>query len=132
MSESPAPLRSVSPEVESDASATTRVSKRKADAEDATPALSKRAAKRLKSKRSTRTEAKDPDVDDENQINLAIGRMGPSHIADHIARQTKRFEPELSIVELEDRRIPGKSRATCCASFASCTCSLEEKTENVR
>lgn len=36
-----------------------------------------------------------------------FGKMDGQLIADYMARQIKRFEPDLSVVELEDRRVPG-------------------------
>ena len=40
-------------------------------------------------------------------VNTAIGKMNGSLLADYIARRTKFFGVDLSLVELEDRRIPG-------------------------
>lgn len=34
--------------------------------------------------------------------------MNAQLLGDLVARQIKRFEPDLSMVEVEDRRIPGK------------------------
>lgn len=75
-------------------------------------APSKRALKRqkFKAKKSAKAAA-DPsyaDIDSVAGLNTAIGRMDASHLADFIVKQTKRFQPELSVVELEDRRVPGK------------------------
>jgi len=47
------------------------------------------------------------DIDAVTGLNTAIGRMDASHLADYIVKQTKKFQPELSVVELEDRRVPG-------------------------
>jgi protein CMS1 len=93
--------------------------KRKAAEDDADPDAkkpSKRALKRQKLKASGKKYKKpaaavDPmyaDIDEENQINPAIGKMDVGLLADHVSRQTKKFEPELSVVELEDRRVPGE------------------------
>lgn len=75
------------------------------DAEDAPP-ISKRAAKRRKKV----AERGDYDeIDEERHINPAIARMNASLLADHVARQIKHFEKDLSAVELEDKRLPGQS-----------------------
>lgn len=50
----------------------------------------------------------DLDLDLERGLNLAIGRMDRGLLADYIAQRTKRFQSELSAVELEDLHIPGK------------------------
>ena len=49
----------------------------------------------------------DPNVDIEGGLNLAIAKMDSNLLADHIAQKSKRLEPDLSLVELEDRRLPG-------------------------
>jgi len=49
----------------------------------------------------------DADLDLENGINTAVGRFDSHLLADHVAQRTKRFQPDLSLVELEDRHIPG-------------------------
>lgn len=49
----------------------------------------------------------DLDLDLERGLNLAIGRMDRALLADYIAQRTKRFQSELSAVELEDLHIPG-------------------------
>lgn len=65
---------------------------------------SKRAKKR-KSKKPKNVD--DEDLNQELGLNLAIGRMDNSLLADYMAQRTKRFEPDLSMVELEDRHVPG-------------------------
>jgi protein CMS1 len=40
-------------------------------------------------------------------INRALARMDNQLLADHIAQRTRRFESDLSSVELEDKHIPG-------------------------
>jgi len=57
------------------------------------------------------------DIDAVTGLNTAIGRMNASHLADYIVKQTKKFQPELSVVELEDRRVPGK--ILVCVSFVT-------------
>lgn len=81
--------------------------KRTTTEDDAPEPQSKRAAKRNKSK-------KPKDVDDAALdltlgINHAIAHMDPQLTADHVAQRTKRFQPDLSTVELEDTYIPEKA-----------------------
>ncbi len=52
----------------------------------------------------------DLDLDVEGSINVAIGKMGRSLLADYIAQRTKRFQRDLSAVELDDLHIPGMDR----------------------
>lgn len=49
------------------------------------------------------------DIDEDRQINRSVGRMDGTMFADYMARAVKRFEPELSLVEMEDLRIPRMS-----------------------
>lgn len=64
-------------------------------------------------KSSKRRKLKKPkDVDDEALdadlgVNHAIGHMDSRLMADHIAQRTKRFRPELSLVEIEEVHVPG-------------------------
>ena len=46
-------------------------------------------------------------IDVVNGINMAIGGMDSQLLADYFAQSTKRFNSELSLVELEDRYLPG-------------------------
>lgn len=62
----------------------------------------------LKKTKSTKTQQDDDaDLDLEKGINMAIGRFDSRFLADHVAQRTKRFQPDLSFVELEDRHISG-------------------------
>ena len=76
--------------------------KRKRQAEDVIP------SKRSQKKKRTKARPEDEDVDEAKGINLALGRMNPDLLADYMARKTKRFEKEATLVELEARRIPGR------------------------
>lgn len=49
----------------------------------------------------------DGDLDVQLGLNSAIGRMDSQLLADYVAQRTKRFGGDLSLVELEDRHIPG-------------------------
>ena len=82
--------------------------KRKRETE--APTESKRAAKRRKSKKPK--DIADDALDLEAGLNHAIAHMDSQLLADHIAQRTKRFQTDLSLVELDDLRIPGK-RAQC-------------------
>lgn len=65
------------------------------------------------SKRRKLKKAKD--VDDEALdagVNHAIAHMDSRLMADHIAQRTKRFRPELSLVEVEEVHVPGSFRST--------------------
>jgi protein CMS1 len=66
--------------------------------------------KKAKKKKAFKQKPKDienDDLDEELRLNLAIGRMDGQLLVDHVAQRTKRFEPELSTVEREDRYLPG-------------------------
>ncbi|KAL2353731.1 U3-containing 90S pre-ribosomal complex subunit-domain containing protein [Cryomyces antarcticus] len=57
---------------------------------------------------------KPKDIDDDELntaagVNTAVAHMDSRLLADHVAQRTKRFEPELSLVELEDRYIPERA-----------------------
>ena len=78
--------------------------KRKREADEGK--LSSSAKKIRKKKRKISKD--DDDVDTENHINLAFSRLDPQLLADLLAKQTKRFAPELSVMELEEKRIPGR------------------------
>lgn len=81
-----------------------------------------KAAKRKRDKDSTsnvanakkrRKSRKPKDVEDDALdanlgINHAIARMDSRLMADHVAQRTRRFQTELSTLEMEDSHIPGK------------------------
>lgn len=86
---------------DSDAPVPPTSNKRKRDAQG------KKSAKRRKLK-------KPKDVDDEALnvelgVNHAIAHMDSRLMADHIAQRVRRFQPELTVVELEERYLPGTS-----------------------
>ncbi|KAK8176307.1 U3-containing 90S pre-ribosomal complex subunit-domain containing protein, partial [Phyllosticta citribraziliensis] len=78
--------------------------KRKRDEEE--PKQSKRA-KRRKNKQPK--DVHDEDLDEAAGLNRSVGRMDSRLLADYMAQRTKRFEPDLSFVELEDRYVPENS-----------------------
>ncbi|TID17108.1 replication regulator protein [Venturia nashicola] len=70
--------------------------------------------KKPKKKKKTFKKQVPKDVDDDALderlgLNLAIGRMDRQLLVDHVAQRTKRFEPELSTVEMEDRYLPANA-----------------------
>lgn len=65
---------------------------------------SKRSAKRKKV-----SSAADDALDLDAGVNHAIAHMDAQIMADHIAQRTKRFQSDLSMVELDDLRIPRMS-----------------------
>jgi len=72
--------------------------------EDDSKTESKRAAKRKRSKKPK--DIADDALDAETGVNHAISHMESQLLADHIAQRTKRFQKDLSLVELEDLHIP--------------------------
>lgn len=87
---------------DSDAPAGPMSNKRKRDGEEG------KSAKRRKSK-------KPKDVDDEALdetlgVNHGIAHMDSRLMADHVAQRVRKFQPELSLVEVEERYIPGRRR----------------------
>jgi protein CMS1 len=69
---------------------------------------SKRAVK--KSKQTKKPKDVDDDALDLTQgINHAIAHMDSRLMSDHIAQRTKRFRPDLSLVEAEDLHVPEKA-----------------------
>ncbi|KAK3700343.1 Protein cms1 [Vermiconidia calcicola] len=67
----------------------------------------KSTAKRRKLKKPK--DVDDEALDVELGVNHAIAHMGSQLMADHVAQRTKRYQPELSLVEAEDYYIPEKA-----------------------
>lgn len=59
-------------------------------------------------KRKKHSSFNDEDIDVEAGLNNAIAKMNDHLLVDYVASQTRRFESDLSSVELEDRYIPGE------------------------
>jgi protein CMS1 len=72
---------------------------------DAPSKEDKKSSKRRKLKKQKDVEDEALDVD--LGVNHAIAHMDSRLMADHIAQRTKRFRPELSLVEVEDVHISG-------------------------
>lgn len=90
-----------------------RPSKRKLNTEAGDDDAAKREAKKVRRKaakaaRKASAQAQDENIDETSQTNLAMGRMNPAIMADHMARQLKHFEPGLDDGTLEDLRVPGQ------------------------
>lgn len=69
--------------------------------------------KTIKRKKKRKAEsAEDGDLDVELGLNTAIGNMDSQLFADYAAQRTKRFSGDLSLVELEDRHVPGRVIST--------------------
>ena len=49
----------------------------------------------------------DYNLDLDRGLNMAIAKLDNRLLADYVAKRTKRFSPDLSLVELEDRHISG-------------------------
>ncbi|GIZ38084.1 hypothetical protein CKM354_000151000 [Cercospora kikuchii] len=95
-SDSPAPAKSKS-------------NKRKRETED--DAEAKKAARKARRKAKKPQDIDDSTLDAEKGINTAIAQMDSRLMADHIAQRTKRFQPDLSLVEAEDWRLSESSIA---------------------
>lgn len=86
----------------------TPMKKRKRGAEETTT----KSVKKPKSKKSKAVEEDELDI--EAGINNAFSHMDSQLLADYIAQRTRKYEDELSSIELEDKYIPG---AFQCFSF---------------
>lgn len=68
-------------------------------------------------RRRKRTKKKPQDVhaealDSALGVNLAIAHLDSRLMADHIAQRTRRFHPDLSLVEAEDMHISGRDNCS--------------------
>lgn len=72
----------------------------------------KRSSKTEKTPKNISKKHKSEDneeLDLEAGLNLVFSHMDAQLLADHVAQKTRRFENELSSVELEDKYISGKN-----------------------
>lgn len=60
-------------------------------------------------RKKANTQAEDDDLDLAAGLNNAFSRMDNQLLADYLAQRTRKYESDLSGVELEDRYIAGKS-----------------------
>jgi protein CMS1 len=95
---------SASPDLES---TETPSKKRKRGAVENGP---KKAAKQRKSKKSKIAEEDELDV--ESGVNNAFSHMDSQLLADYIAQRTRKYESDLSMIELEDKYIPGMQHSS--------------------
>jgi len=70
------------------------------------PEKSEKQEKKAKRKKAKATEDEELDID--AGINTAFSHMNNQLLADYIAQRTRKYESDLSSVELEDKYIPGK------------------------
>lgn len=76
--------------------------------EDDSIAISSKKTKKQKQKKSKKPEDVDDDALDTGKgINHAIAHMDSKLMADHLAQRTKRFQPDLSLVEVDEWYISG-------------------------
>jgi len=68
---------------------------------------SKRAAKRKRTKKPK--DIADDALDIEAGLNNAIAHMDSQLLADHVAQRTKRFQSDLSLMELEELQLPSSA-----------------------
>lgn len=66
------------------------------------------SGKRRKAKAAAARKEEEADLDLEAGLNKALERMDGPLLADHIAQKMKRFDDDLTTVELADLYIPGK------------------------
>ena len=81
-------------------------------ADASTKALAPSSGKSKRRKLKNPQDIEDRDLDGLLCINHAIGRMDRRLLVDHLAQRTSRFEPDLSMVELQDLTLP--SEQACC------------------
>lgn len=90
----------------------------------------KKAAKKARRKAKKPKDIDETELDTDLGINHAIGKMSSSLMADHIAQRTRRFRPELSLVEAEDGRIPGEP--TLCETAETRSTDARKKEKRLR
>ena len=84
-----------------------RITKRKREADDSKPDSNQAAKKKKKTKKPK--DVDDDALDVELGVNHAIAHMDSRLLADHIAQRTKRFQPDMSMVEAEDLHVPERA-----------------------
>ncbi len=60
-------------------------------------------------KKARRKITSDAVFDEELGVNTAIGQMDSQLLVDYVAKRTKKFEPNVSAVEMDDRYIPTRA-----------------------
>ncbi|KAM3421204.1 hypothetical protein BST61_g1613 [Cercospora zeina] len=87
----------------------TKSNKRKRETED--DAEAKKAARKARRKAKKPQDIDDTTLDSDKGINTGVAQMDSRLMADHLAQRTKRYQPDLSLVEAEDWRLPESSIA---------------------
>ncbi|KAI9798533.1 MAG: hypothetical protein M1825_005314 [Sarcosagium campestre] len=88
----------------------------------------KDAPERRKKAKSKKTKSSNDDhLDLDAGLNTAFAAMNPPLVADFLAQKTRRFEPDLSAPEQEDRRIPGMTQEGHKVETAICDTTSWEK-----
>ena len=82
-----------------------QIATRKRSTDDNFETAPLKPAKRRRIKKPKRVE--DENLDLEHGLNHAIGKLDSRLQADYVAQRTKHCFSELSLVELEDRHVPG-------------------------
>lgn len=96
-----------SPEPEPSSIVSSSKGKRKRAAEELAPKKSaKKASDKPKKKKAKAIDEDELDV--EAGINNAFSHMDSQLLADYIAQRTRKYESDLSSVELEDKYLPGQ------------------------
>jgi U3-containing 90S pre-ribosomal complex subunit len=67
-----------------------------------------KSEKKTKRKKKRHSISDHIDFDEEHGLNKRIAQMDGHMLVDYIAAKSKRFEPDLTTVELEERYIPGR------------------------
>lgn len=81
------------------------LAKRKKIAEDSLARIKTPKKKKLENSRPIDNQA----LDMEKGVNTAIGNLDSHLLADYMVQKTKRFDDNLTMIELEEKRIPGTS-----------------------
>ncbi|KAH6671719.1 U3-containing 90S pre-ribosomal complex subunit-domain containing protein [Halenospora varia] len=97
---------SASPEAEVDAKTKPSASKKRKRAGE-TESIAKKAPKKAKSKKVKAIEEDELDLD--VGINNAFSHMDSQLLADYVGQRTKKYESDLSSIELEDKYIPASA-----------------------
>ena len=72
-------------------------------------APTEKSSKRKRKKKPRGRDLEDEQIyDDDLRLNKVVSHMSSGLLADHIAQRTKKLGSDLSVVELEDRRVSGK------------------------
>jgi protein CMS1 len=98
-------LHSASPEPSKSSAKRKRAADEDADGQQPEAKTESKRSKKKRKKTKAPKDVDDEALDTELGVNHAIAHMDPSLMADHIAQRTKRFQPDLSLVEAEDLRI---------------------------